>query len=336
MEEGSRLTDKVEIPSGFQNARLIKTDGSMKDVYKAFDVSSKSWKILKRFRESPSEEMLQEEMRPLARLKHPNIVVQDHPRHLGDETWVIEEILDETFDDLAPLNHKYGISVYGGQIADALAYLHNPINHGGKAMVHGDIHMKNCGLVRGVAKLFDFGKATYANSEVRKGKGYICTRAPEQFSDTAKVTTNLDIWAFGCTLYGLRTAEYPFITREELAAHRNADEKGQDEMARLIASRAEQGLSCDTALRLRSKFDEELWAVIDQMVVADAASRISADEVVSLLTEYRETIQIFSLSEQADISHNLATQASESIARGDVRKLDWFEKLVRTEVGEKT
>ena len=324
---------RFEVPTGFINPRLLSQEGTMKEVFKAFDVSSKSWKILKRFREPPSEEMLQEEMRPLARLKHPNIVVQDPPRHIGDDIWVVEEILDLTFEDIAPLDHKYGIAVYAGQIAEAVEYLHNPDTHDGKAMVHGDIHLKNCGLVRGIAKLFDFGKATYANSDVPKGKGYVCTRAPEQFDETARVETTIDIWAFGCTLYGLRTAEYPFVTPSELESYRKAGESERERLDKEFASRANVGMSHELPQRLRSKFDDGLWRVIEMMVRAQPTERASATDVVRALNDYREAIQVVSIQEHTDVSSNLARQAQEALTRGDVKGLAWFTQLVEQEVG---
>lgn len=326
------MKSEFEIPAGFINARLLNEDGTMKVVFKAFDVSSKSWKILKRFREPPSEEMLQEEMRPLARLKHPNIVVQDPPRHIGEDIWVIEEILDLTLDDLAPLNHKYGIAVYSGQIAEAIAYLHDPVKHGGKAMVHGDIHLKNCGLVRGIAKLFDFGKATYANSDVPKGQGYVCTRAPEQFDQTARVETTIDMWAFGCTLYGLRTAEYPFITPRELESYRSSSPAARKEMDDQLVARVRAGMTHDVPLRLREKFDDELWGVIELMVQPDPEARATAQEIVHQLNAYRELIQVVSVGHHENVPSTLAKQARDALTRGDVKGLEWFTQLVDREV----
>lgn len=319
-------------PAGFISPQLVSEDGMNKQVWKAFNVLTKSWSILKRFWDQPTEDMLAEELRTLGKLNHRNIVRQEEPVFINGDVWIIEEILDQTFEKLSPMEHRYAFGVYAQQLADALEYLHDPAAHGGKSFIHGDIHLRNCGLIRGVAKLFDFGKATYAGSTGTTRRGFICTRAPEQFDGGAQPETTLDIWAYGCTLFALRTGEYPFVLPDENQKHDEAIEVKDRETITAIETetlrRVSSGLTHEIPRRHFSMFDADLWSIIDRMLQPDSSKRISASELENLLSIYRDNAAEIEATADADTEINLARTAAKSMARGEVDDLPWFREAV--------
>ncbi len=325
----------VTAPEGFINLRPLSSEGHKKMVYVAFHTLTRSWKVLKQFREAPTEAAIQEDLRPLlARLEHPNIVRIDPPQVVQGSVWIIEEQLDGTFQDLAPLHDRYSYALLSLHIANALAYVHGlrpPI-------VHGDIHLRNCGVINGAGKLLDFGQATYDDPKrPRSGPhGYICTRSPEQFREhPPHASTRLDIWALGCTLYALRTGEYPFITPDELEQYREARASQDLEsyaaaraVEEQLLTRASLALDSETPRRHRKLFDDEIWAVLTKCVQSEPDARPSATDLTQELQRYLVSSET-RLGEAAVAPGAMAEQAREMINEHEVASLRWFEERVR-------
>jgi serine/threonine protein kinase len=306
------------------------SEGFAKSVYAAYSRLTGSWKVLKVYKEAPSPEELEREIQTLrSDIHHENIVRMDSPQLVEGRVWIIEEELDGTFQELAPLADRHEYADYARQISSALSYLHS------RRIVHGDIHLRNCGYINGVAKLLDFGRATYERNEhhaVAGVRGYICTRSPEQFDDPpSQLTRAIDMWSFGCTLYALRTGEYPFIDGSELSTHHLAREKGNDsavqEIESLVRTRADKGLASGFATRHRDRFDDFLWETIAAAVSSRKSQRIPADKMYERLSQYWDESKAF-LAEAPRDSVTMRTGARRLLDDGAVARLAWFEERV--------
>jgi serine/threonine protein kinase len=323
-----------EAPEGFINLRRISSAGHKKDVYAAFHTLTRSWKVLKVFKETPSEKALAEDLRPLlSSLQHENIVRLETPQIIRGNVWIIEEQLDGTFQDLTPMIDRHSFAVLSLHIAKGLEYLHT-FQHG--HIVHGDIHLRNCGVSNGVGKLLDFGQATYDDPQhPRSGhRGYICTRSPEQFTEPPQgASIRQDVWAFGCTLYALRAGEYPFISSDELDQYRqSADDASSRELERTVAERAREGLGGSFASRHRYLFDDRVWEILSSAIHPDAASRPTSSQLVAEFRGYSEANE--DLRGEAEVAPSaMFEHAREMLEEGRIARLPWFEEKVRARNG---
>lgn len=147
-----------------------------------------------------------------ARLRHPGItVVYDIGQHDG-RMFIVMELLHG--QDLARLltGHSGGLPVsqalsIGLEIAAALAYAH------GEGIVHRDLKPPNVFIQDdGSAKVCDFGIARDLNATSSVTGQHLGTPAyiaPEQWAGEP-VTSSVDLYALGCTLYELLTGQQPF------------------------------------------------------------------------------------------------------------------------------
>jgi serine/threonine protein kinase len=322
----------MKAPPGFINIRRVSEEGHKKVVYTAYHLLTQSWMVLKEFRESPTEEALAEDLRPfLWRLDHENIVRQEQPQIVNGSIWVIEERLDGTFQDLAPMDDQYAFSVLASHIAHAVSYLHHEVKD--RPIVHGDIHLRNCGLVNGVGKLLDFGQATYDDEHNPRqiGHGYICTRAPEQFTEKVTASKAIDVWALGCTLFALRAGEYPFITAAELEEYREAQRLKDDariaSIEQEVSRRSENGLDGEVPARFREQFDDQIWSILRMTMPPKGAPRADIQEVDQALDEYVETSQTALKPAEVD-SEVVIRHAKELVATNRVARVTWFENAI--------
>jgi tetratricopeptide (TPR) repeat protein/predicted Ser/Thr protein kinase len=150
----------------------------------------------------------------LSKLNHPNIAsVYDFDTQDGVDFLVMELVAGRTLHESIhgrPLNEAEVIDI-GSQIAAALQDAHE---HG---IVHGDLKPSNIALTpKRQVKILDFGlarrwragDAESTDSMSRLGAGTLPYMAPEQFSGTVDVRS--DIWAAGAVLYEMATGRRCF------------------------------------------------------------------------------------------------------------------------------
>jgi serine/threonine protein kinase len=314
----------MKTPDGFINLRPLNA-GKKKRVYIGFHVLSRRWMVLKCFLEQPSQEDLAQDLRPLlARLDHPNIVRQESPQKIGTDIWLVEERLDLAFEELAPMENRYQYSLLADDVAQGLKHIHDQP----KPIVHGDIHLGNCGVVSGIGKLLDFGRATYEQVGRRRvhGKGFICTRPPEFFDGGVALTRAADVWALGCTLYALRTNEYPFVTSDELLRfYKNGSRK---RLEKTIEGRTRKGLADSVAKRHVGKFDAKLWSILRQALEPKVEKRASADVLAAALRRYKNQSE-HSLRPAKVTPKRLREFGRRLLAEERVANVTWFAAEVK-------
>jgi serine/threonine protein kinase len=154
-------------------------------------------------------------------LEHPHIVRAYDAGKIGHQYYLATEFVDGT--DLATVVEVRGpLSVADAclvlyQAARALHHVHD------KGLVHRDIKPSN--LIRdratGAVKILDLGLSGFNRSALDSGGGMTITRdgvvlgtpdymAPEQVQNPHRVDIRADLYALGCTLYFLLTAQPPF------------------------------------------------------------------------------------------------------------------------------
>ncbi|XP_024384722.1 serine/threonine-protein kinase GRIK1 [Physcomitrium patens] len=150
----------------------------------------------------------------MKRLDHPNIVklyeVIDDPQ--SDKMYLVLEYAEgnRIFEGSGPPG-GIGESVarrYFRDVVAGLLYLH------GHNIIHGDIKPENLLLSgNGSIKICDFGVSRMfeGDDHVRRSPGTPVYTAPECCSGPHYRGRPADVWALGCTLYGMVFGRYPFV-----------------------------------------------------------------------------------------------------------------------------
>ena len=194
--------------------------GGMATVYLAHDVKHDRKVALKVLRPELSAilgaERFLAEIKTTANLQHPHILsLFDSGEADGLVYYVMPYVEGEslrerlTREKQLPVEDAVGIA---REVADALAYAHS---HG---VVHRDIKPENILLHGGHAMVADFGIALAASrseggtrmTETGMSLGTPHYRSPEQARGEREITPKADIYALGCVLYEMLTAEPPF------------------------------------------------------------------------------------------------------------------------------
>jgi serine/threonine-protein kinase len=194
--------------------------GGMATVYLAHDVRHDRKVALKVLRPELSAilggERFLAEIKTTANLQHPHILsLFDSGEADGLVYYVMPYVEGESLRDRLnrekqlPVEDAVGIA---REVADALAYAHS---HG---VVHRDIKPENILLHGGHAMVADFGIALAASrsdggtrmTETGMSLGTPHYMAPEQAMGEREITPKADIYALGCVLYEMLTAEPPF------------------------------------------------------------------------------------------------------------------------------
>jgi Tol biopolymer transport system component len=194
--------------------------GGMATVYLAHDVRHDRKVALKVLRPELSAilggERFLAEIKTTANLQHPHILgLFDSGEAAGLVYYVMPFVEGESLRDRLNRDHQLPVEEairLAREVADALQYAHE---HG---VVHRDIKPENILLHGGHAVVADFGIALAASrsdggarmTETGMSLGTPHYMSPEQAMGEREVTPKADIYALGCVLYEMLTAEPPF------------------------------------------------------------------------------------------------------------------------------
>jgi serine/threonine-protein kinase len=194
--------------------------GGMATVYLAYDVRHDRKVALKVLRPELSailgSERFLAEIKTTANLQHPHILsLFDSGEADGLVFYVMPYVEGESLRDRLRREHQLPVDDavrITREVADALDYAH------GHSVVHRDIKPENILLHGGHALVADFGIALAASrsdggtrmTETGMSLGTPHYMAPEQAMGEREITPKADIYALGCVLYEMLTAEPPF------------------------------------------------------------------------------------------------------------------------------
>ena len=195
--------------------------GGMATVYLAQDVRHDRKVALKVLRPELSAilgaERFLQEIKTTANLQHPHILsLFDSGEADGLVFYVMPYVEGESLRDRLKREHQLPVEDavrIAREVADALEYAHR---HG---IVHRDIKPENILLHGGHALVADFGIALAASrseggtrmTETGMSLGTPHYMSPEQAMGEREITPKADIYALGCVLYEMLTAEPPFV-----------------------------------------------------------------------------------------------------------------------------
>ncbi len=156
------------------------------------------------------------EIKTTANLQHPHILsLFDSGEADGLVYYVMPFVEGESLRDRLNREHQLPVEEavrIAREVADALGYAH------AAGIIHRDIKPENILLHGGHAMVADFGIALAASrteggsrmTETGMSLGTPFYMAPEQAMGEREITAKADIYALGCVLYEMLTAEPPF------------------------------------------------------------------------------------------------------------------------------
>jgi len=219
------LTDAVQrLSAALADRYTIERElgaGGMATVYLAHDVRHDRKVALKVLRPELSAilggERFLAEIKTTANLQHPHILsLFDSGEADGLVYYVMPYVEGESLRDRLTREKQLPVEEavrIAREVADALDYAHQ---HG---IVHRDIKPENILLHGGHAQVADFGIALAASrseggtrmTETGMSLGTPHYMSPEQAMGEREITPKADIYALGCVLYEMLTAEPPFV-----------------------------------------------------------------------------------------------------------------------------
>jgi serine/threonine protein kinase len=258
--------------------------GGMGEVYKAVHTMLgrvEAIKVLPRSKSTPSAvTSFTREIRAQAQMDHPNLVRALYAGHDGNVYYLVTEYVPGTdLRKFVRARQRLTMSEAAtiiSQAAKGLAYAHS------RGMVHRDVKPGNLLVTPdGQTKVSDLGLAGFLDDgdfeDPRAGKvvGTADYLAPELIQNPTAISSTVDVYSLGCTLYYAVTGKVPFpggTTREKALRH--------VEQMPLKPSRINPELS------------DEFVEVIAAMMEKDPAKRIqTASEVAERLAPWvREAV----------------------------------------------
>ncbi len=194
--------------------------GGMATVFLAHDVRHDRKVALKVLRPELSAilgaERFLAEIKTTANLQHPHILgLFDSGEAAGVVYYVMPFVEGESLRDRLRREHQLPVDEalrIAREVADALEYAHQ------RGVVHRDIKPENILLQGGHAVVADFGIALAASrsdassrmTETGMSLGTPHYMSPEQAMGDREISPKADIYALGCVLYEMLTAEPPF------------------------------------------------------------------------------------------------------------------------------
>lgn len=243
---------------GFGNLQLLK------DTYLDREV------LYKKMSNSNDNDQLVNEIRSLSKARSRHVIeIYDlirNPQSGLLEGIIIEYLKGRDYLDYYkdhPFNaYSYLIILY--QISHALNDLHN------SGIVHRDLKLENIKSTEtGVLKLFDFGlSSTNEDYFTKSNRGTVIYAAPELYNQNAKITTEMDIYAFGICAWNLVTTF--------------------DKFSPALLERPPMTYNAYTSIGtlLHGKIDDEIINIIDSCLNSLPNLRPTADLLVSTLHKH--------------------------------------------------
>ncbi|MAX37641.1 MAG: serine/threonine protein kinase [Gimesia sp.] len=207
---GSVLADRYRLDS-------LLGSGGYGQVYRAHDLKLQRPVAVKIGHHRTSCDLLLDEARRVARLKHPGIIaVHDCGEHEGRVFLVFELVEGESLADLIrkkKLSIRESVEIIA-TVAESLHYAHE------KGCFHRDIKPENILIdSNGKPLIADFGVACTLD-ELEKGRalssGTLAYMSPEQISNEVQLLDGrCDVHALGVVLFELLTGESPFPAKDK-------------------------------------------------------------------------------------------------------------------------
>ncbi|OWM89009.1 hypothetical protein CDL15_Pgr016393 [Punica granatum] len=224
--------ESVPLNSQWQKGKLIGR-GTFGSVYVASNLETGALCAMKEVELFPDDpksiecmKQLEQEIKVLSRLKHPNIVQYYGSEIIEDRFYIYLEYVHPGSINKYVREHCGAITesvvrCFTRHILSGLAYLHS------KKTIHRDIKGANLLVdASGVVKLADFGMAKHLSGQASdlslKGSPY--WMAPElmnavmQRDSNSDVALAVDIWSLGCTIIEMLTGKPPWSEYEGAAA----------------------------------------------------------------------------------------------------------------------
>jgi serine/threonine protein kinase len=206
--------------------------GGMGEVYEAKHVLSgrhDAIKVIRRFRQDTpaAEERFLKEIRTVAQLNHPNIVITHSPwREQDGNLYLAQELLNGK-----SLQELVNLGEFGGpkEIIDAMIGTCRGLEHAHtKKILHRDIKPANVmRLEDGTIKVIDFGLASAAESgesAILVGAGTVGYMSPEQAHGTKPLDDRSDIYSAGRMLkYLLARTPIASASKRQIRAARKLE-----------------------------------------------------------------------------------------------------------------
>ena len=228
------LQPALHPPCDVRDYRVLRRIGSggMGEVYEAKHVLSgrhDAIKVIRRFRQDApaAEERFLKEIRTVAQLNHPNVVITHSPwREPDGNLYLAQELLKgKSLQELVDLGE------FGGpkEIIDAMIGTCRGLEHAHtKKILHRDIKPANVmRLEDGTIKVIDFGLASAAESgesAILVGAGTVGYMSPEQAHGTEPLDDRSDIYSAGRMLkYLLAKTPIASASKRQIRAARKLE-----------------------------------------------------------------------------------------------------------------
>lgn len=282
------VMDNVRIPGRIQKYKILKTigKGSFSAVVHAINTVTQEDVAIKICNRQKAQEdgcivYLENELRLSARFEHQNIIKVHEIIYEPDIILIVMEYLPNGdlqmqismgtfFSKDEQLNFAY-------QILSALQYLHH------RGISHRDVKPENILFDQDFnLKLTDFGLSREKCTTMKTFCGTPAYMAPEIISNNIYDGSKADIWAFGITLHALCFGTFPWTEKNETKLLKKL-KSGQIEISTEARGEIHQIL---------------IWAL-----QPDPKLRASADDLINIILQAKNTPKIVTQSIQPKINH---------------------------------